>query len=98
VNRLEVAGGGADTQPLPGAAPLLSPRRHTPERLKRRERSRASEETPGVPTSKVALRAFGKSGLPRIGPARGLRPTIVLMTILGPCRALAPGDAPYTPP
>jgi hypothetical protein len=98
VNRPEVAGARADTRPLPGATPLLSPRRRAPDRLKRRERPRASEETPGVPTSKVSPRAHGESGLPRNGPARGLRPAIVLMTILGPCRALAPGDAPYTPP
>ena len=102
VDRLEAAGLAADTRPLPSAAQPLSPRRHAPERLKRRERLRASEGAPGVPVSKVALRANararGIAGLPWSGPARDLRPAIVLMTILGPCRALASGDAPYTPP
>jgi hypothetical protein len=88
VDRLKAAGLAADTRPLPAAAPLLSPRRYASERLMRRERSRASEAPPGVPVSKVAR-------LPWIDD---LRPAIVLMTILGPCRALAPGDAPYTPP
>jgi hypothetical protein len=102
VDRLEAADLAADTRPLPAAAPLLSPQRHAPERLKRRERSRVSEEPPGVRASKVARRAHERAcreaRLPWIGRARDLRPAIVLMTILGPCRALAPGDAPYTPP
>jgi hypothetical protein len=101
VDRLEVAGLAADTRPLPTAAPLLS-QRNVPGRLIRRVRSRAGGATPGVPASAVAARTHergrGGAGLRWPGHGRDLRPAIVLMTILGPCPALAPGDAPYTPP
>ncbi len=95
----EVFRPGPIAPPIP-APQRLPPRPATPERPLSRERarprrdSRARPATPlpaGRPSPRVRRDATVLRGL----RPSGLRRAIVLMTILGPCRALPPEDAAH---
>jgi len=84
------------------APPLLAPRHPAPERLTSRDRARARRENPLGPVAPVSVGRSAQQrprgfALGRISGAADLRLGIVLMTILGPCRALRSEDASYRP-
>ena len=88
-------------QPTP-PPPLLAPRHPAPERLTSRDRARARRENPFGPVAPVSVGRSAQQrprgfALGRISGAADLRRGIVLMAILGPCRALRSEDASHRP-
>ncbi len=88
-------------QPAP-PPPLLAPKHPAPERLTSRDRARARRENPLGPVAPVSIGRSAQQrprgfALGRISEAADLRRGIVLMAILGPCRALRSEDASHRP-
>jgi len=83
-----------DTAPPTPAPPSPALRHAAPERSMSRDRTRARRQSQRGPAAPVAhsLQPMRRgTALRRIADG-DLRRAIVLMTILGPCRALEPGD------
>ena len=82
---------GHTVPPTPASPPPLAARSPAAERFSSRERTRArrgSEALPAAPVFVAPAPQSRRHGTSRLGITAELRRSIVLMSILGPCKAL----------